>query len=202
MEKLIQNSNLLIPELSTLIKDVVNSCTTCIKFKKSRSRLIVGLSKTEDFNQTMSIDLHRLKPKLWYMHMVDKFARYSAADIISTKTIKAKIFTKHWNAIFGAAKSVFLGNGGKFIGESFVEMCEQFNIKIKTTPSESPYSNDLCERQNQTLTSILLKVKEDNGCNYEIVLSWALCAKIALINNNGFSPAQFVFGRNTNLTNF
>ena len=68
---------------------------------------------------------------------------------------------KYWIAIFGASKTVFSGNGGDFIGESFVEMCEQFNIKIKTTPSESPWCNGLCERQNQTGTSILLKVKED-----------------------------------------
>ena len=34
MEKFIRNANLLNPELSALIKDVVNSCTTCIKFKK------------------------------------------------------------------------------------------------------------------------------------------------------------------------
>ena len=38
--------------------------------------------------------------------------------------------------------------------------------------------------------------------DYEIALSWALCAKNALINNNGFSPAQLVFGRNMNLPNF
>ena len=29
-----------------------------------------------------------------------------------------------------------------------------------------------------------------------------MCAKNALINNNGFSPSQLVFGRNTNLPNF
>ena len=29
------------------------------------------------------------------------------------------------------SKTIFSDNGGKFIGESFVKMCEQFNIKIK-----------------------------------------------------------------------
>ena len=73
--------------------------------------------------------------------------------------ITAKIFMKHWIVIYGAPKTVFLDNGGQFIGESFVEMCEQFHIKIKTTPTGSPWINGLCERQNQALTSILLKVK-------------------------------------------
>ena len=38
---------------------------------------------------------------------------------------------------------------------------------------------------------------------YETALSWVVCAKnTSLINNNGFSPAQLVFGSNPNLTNF
>ena len=140
MEKVIRNFNLLNSEVSTVIKDVVNSCTTCIKFKKPSSRPIVGLSKAEDFNQTVSIDLDELKPKLWYMLMVDEFTRYSAAAIISTKTVTAKIFMKHWIAIFGAPKTVFSDNEGEFIGESFVEMCEQFN-PLSANPTK--WSNKL-----------------------------------------------------------
>ena len=101
-----------------------------MKFKKPSSRPIVGLSKAEDFNQTVSIDLHELKPKLWYMHLVDEFTRYSAAKTMTaktmtvktmaTKTMTAKEFMKHWIAIFGAPKTVFSDNEGQFIGESFV----------------------------------------------------------------------------------
>ena len=83
------------PELSTLIKDVVNSCTTFIKFEKPNSRPIVGVSKAEEFNQTISMDLQEIKPKLWYAHMVDEFTRYSAAAIISTKRVPVKIFMKY-----------------------------------------------------------------------------------------------------------
>ena len=38
--------------------------------------------------------------------------------------VTAKIFVKHWIAVFGAPKTVFSDNGGKFTGESFVEMHE------------------------------------------------------------------------------
>ena len=44
---------------------------------------------------------------------------------------------KHWIAIFGAPKTVFSENGEEFVGESFVEIREKFNIKIKTKPSRS-----------------------------------------------------------------
>ena len=49
------------------------------------------------------------------------------------------------------------------------------------------------ERQNQTLTNILLKLKEDVNCDWETALAWAVSAKNSMINNNGFSPAQLVF---------
>ena len=133
--------------------------------------------------------------------MIDEFARYSAGAIITSKTAAPKVFMKHWIAIFGAPRKIFSDIGGEFIGDSFTEMCEKFNIKVQTTPSKSPWSNGLCECHNQTLTTIILKVKDDTGCDYETALSWALCAKNSLINNNGFSPSQLVFGRNTNLPN-
>ena len=38
----------------------------------------------------------------------------------------------------------------------------------------------------------------DIKCTIEVALSWAVCAKNALQNVNGFSPNQLVFGRNPN----
>ena len=57
-------------------------------------------------------------------------------------------------------------------------------------------------KHNQTLTNIMLKVKDDTKCDYDTALAWAVFAKNLLINKNGFRPSQFVFGRNTNLPNF
>ena len=58
-------------------------------------------------------------------------------NIVQQLLYTVKIFIKHWIAIFGARKTVFLENGEEFVGESFVEIREKFNIKIKTTPSRS-----------------------------------------------------------------
>ena len=70
--------------------------------------------------------------------------------------------------------------------------CENFNIKTKTTTAESPWNNGICERHNAIITETLLKVKGD----WEIALAQALSAKNSLINVNGFSPHQIVFGKN------
>ena len=43
---------------------------------------------------------------------------------------------------------------------------------------------------------MLLKVKNDCHCDWETALAWVSSAKNCLINVNGFSPHQIVFGKN------
>ena len=202
MQNLFRNANLLDKDISKLIIETVTKCQTCVKFKKPQPRPVVGLAKSNMFNGTVSVDLHQLKSNLWFMHMIDKFTHYSSAAIISSKTSAAKVFMKYWIAYFGLPKTIFSDNGGEFTGQSFLEMCEQFNICVRTTPSKSPWSKGQCECHNQTFTMILLKIKDDVGCDYETALSWAVSAKNTLYNYNGFTPSQLVFGLNATLPNF
>ena len=89
-------------DIKLIVEKVVNLCETCIKFRKPSPRPIVAFSNADDFNDTVSPDLHQLQPGLWYMHMIDKFTKFSAAAIITF----------------------------------------------------SPWGNGVCERHNQTLTTI------------------------------------------------
>ena len=83
MEKLIRNANLWNPELSNLIKHIVKSCTTCIKFKNQALDPIVGLPKEKDFNQTVLIDLTN-QTQNYGICMVDEISKYSAAAAVSS----------------------------------------------------------------------------------------------------------------------
>ena len=49
---------------------------------------------------------------------------------------------------------------------------------------------------------MLLKIKDSEKCDYDTALAWAVWAKNSLINHNGFSPSQLVFGQNPSLPNF
>ena len=42
---------------------------------------------------------------------------------------------------------------------------------------------------------MLDKIRDDVKCNYRFALAWAVSTKYVLINHNGFSPAQLVFGK-------
>ena len=79
-----------------------------------------------------------------------------------------------WIGMFGAPCKLFSDNGGGFIGEDFVQLCETFNVKATTTVSYSPWSNGTCERHNQFITYILHKVYDDAKCDYVTPLAWAI----------------------------
>ena len=45
---------------------------------------------------------------------------------------------------------------------------------------------------------MLDKIRDDVKCDYDVALAWAIGAKNALNNQNGFSPVQLVFGKASN----
>ena len=104
------------------------------------------------------MDLHQLGDNLWYLHFIGEFSRFSNGVVIKSKQSNVIIqnFLEHWISIFGTPISVFSDNGGEFVSKDFIDFCENFNIKIKTTAAESPWSNGICECHNAIITETLL----------------------------------------------
>ncbi|PIK59085.1 hypothetical protein BSL78_03967 [Apostichopus japonicus] len=144
----------------------------------------------------IAMDLHEIRPHLWYLHVIDLFSRYSAAVVITNKrssTICEKIL-KIWIGVHGPPKSILTDNGREFDNSELHDLAENFNITIKTTLAYSPWSNGLLERHNRTLTEILNKVSCDPHMDLETALAWSVNAKNSLANIHGFSPYQLVYG--------
>ena len=107
MQKLIGNAKLLTKDISLLIKKVINACGTCIKFRKTNLRPVVTFTKSEDFKQTVSVDLYQISANLWYMHFVDGFTWYGAALFVRNKDVYHEAFIKDWISTFGTPKNPF-----------------------------------------------------------------------------------------------
>ena len=56
-------------------------------------------------------------------------------------------------------------------------MGEQFDIIIKTTAAEAPWSNGLIEHHNGVIGSMMEKVIEETKCSLDVALAWSLSAK-------------------------
>ena len=78
---------------------------------------------------------------------------------------------KQWTSIFGTPNLIYSDNGGEFVSKGVIDSRENFSIKIKTTPAESPWNNGVCERHNAIITEMLLKVKNDCQCDWETALA-------------------------------
>ena len=78
-----------------------------------------------------------------------------------------------------------------------MELCEAFNITVKTTGAEAPWSNGLIERHNLIIANMLDRVLEEHPqLDFDVALSWCVHAKNSLSNCHGFSPYQLSMGRN------
>ena len=135
------------------------------------------------------------------IHLVNHLTRYSASSVLRSKRKEVTIESifKIWIAIFGSPMAVLVDNGGEFNNGEFTSLGENFNINIKTTAAESPWSNGLIERHNGDLGNIVSKMmSEEKGYSLNTAVAWTVSAKNSLKNVYGFSQNQLVFGKNPN----
>ena len=82
-----------------LINKLYESCKTCFKFRKTKSKSKVSPPMAQDFNHTVCMD-----SKIWHgkgtiiLYLIDMFARFTIAKILPDKTPKCvlKVFVNDW----------------------------------------------------------------------------------------------------------
>ena len=187
-------------ELKDHLKSTVRECKTCKLYKKPLPTPVAAMPLAFWFQQTVAMDLKFYQGKI-ILHLIDHATRLSAAVQIPSKHPKAIIKTilSNWISVYGAAENFLTDNGGEFENQDFIQLCEAFNISVKTTGAEAPWSNGLVERHNLALSEMLNKVLEDTKCPFDIALQWCMNAKNSLHNVHRFSLYQLALGQNPKL---
>ena len=202
--EVIKNSK--IPDKDKIISELKNldkSCEFCLKHKRESPHKRVGLPLGKFFNNVVAMDLKQLEDKSLILHVIDTLTRYSSAVTVNSKKaeeIISKLFT-YWISVFGRPSQFISDNGGEFINDEFTSMCEHLDIKVNTSPSESPWCNGLVERHNGILGQMVSKIQGEANCHRSIAIAWATNAKNTLNNVYGFSPHFLVFGCNPVIPN-
>lgn len=195
--KLIEKSNYVNHELNSKIKEISNNCEICRRYQKRSPRPVVGMPMASHFNEVVAMDIKFIKGQP-VLHLIDCLTRFSASAVTPNKkpeTIISNIF-RIWISIFGPPETFLSDNGGEFVNQQFISMGEAYNIRLRTTAAESPWSNGICERYNGIIGEMVEKIMEDTNCSLVIALAWANSAKNTMQTIHGFSPAQLVFGYN------
>ena len=200
LKDLLRNSGVKEKKLLNLVDVITDNCDTCKKDKRCPARPVVGMPLANEFNQVVAMDLKVFAHDVYFLHLIDHATRYSQAVVIRNKrkeTIVQGIIT-NWVQLFGSAGKFLFDNGGEFVNAELIDFAEKFNIKLRATGAESPWSNGVCERHNALISSNVRKILFETSCSIETALGWALSAKNSLMNVSGFSPNQLVFGKNPN----
>lgn len=200
---LIKNAEDIDTKTVQLIEMISENCLVCKRYKKTPSRPVVCLPLSKHFNDVVAMDLKLYKPGIYFIHLIDLHTRFSLAKVIKRKLPSVIIDSVIglWIANgLGAPNKFLIDNGGEFCNSLYKEMAEQFNVEICTTGAESPWSNGICERNHAVVDSAVEKMIEDDPTlGLDTALAWAINAKNAISNHNGFSSYQLVYGQNPNL---
>ena len=177
--KLINNAGLVDDkELKEAIIEIYQTCEICKVYRKPGYKPVVSVSLAEEFNEVVAMDLKFIESNI-ILHLIDHVTRFSAAAIVKSKEREeiVKHLFRSWISIFGAPSKFFSDNGREFSNDNYNAMGEAYNITIKKTAAESPFSNGLAERHNAVLEEMLLKTCEDTGASVEVALQWVINAK-------------------------
>ena len=76
----------------------------------------------------------------------------------------------NFNIVHGLPQKILADNAYEFASNQYTTMCDYLGIMLQTTAAESPWSNRIYERSNQTLANMLDKITADTKCSLDLVL--------------------------------
>ena len=198
-----KNAEVYDDECGQIIQKISDKCLTYKRLKKTPPKPVVCMPKATKFNEFIAMDLKIFKPGIYLLHVIDLFMRFSLAKVITRKlpSVIFDTFITMWiGSGLGAPGKILVDNGGEFANEEYKDRCENFNIMVCHTAAESPWQNGICERNHCVVDNCVIKIlEEEPNIKLETALAWAVNAKNALQNHDGFSPYQLVYGQNPNL---
>ena len=113
-------------------------------FCLNKTKAGVGLSLARDFNECGAMDLKIFKSRnLIILYLIDVFTRYTFVSIVPDKKagIITNVVVKNWIlGPFGPPRKCLADNGWEFANEYYRDICENLNIEVLKTGSESPLS--------------------------------------------------------------
>ena len=190
-------------KLLKALDDVAENCETCKRYKRVPPRPVVSIPIGQKFLDVVAMDLKHIRDNSWVLHLIDSFTRFSGGTIIYNKRPETIIkgILECWVKFLGVPRKILTDNGGEFVNQDFMDMADNLNIHVMTTPAEAPWCNGICEKHNHIIGGMLDKLWEEGQRDLKQNLSWCLNAKNSMENNNGFTPYQLAIGTNPILPN-
>merc|ERR1712074_48942 len=132
------------------IEKVVEQCEICKKNSRSKSKPSVAIPRATDFSSIVSIDLKSVGHK-YILWMICSFTKFMEGVVIKDKNPDTIIKALHnsWCMDIGFPTiGWWSDNGGEFRNAKMEEFVNKLGLTINFTPSYSPWSNGIKERNH------------------------------------------------------
>merc|ERR1712105_220626 len=193
-----QNAGKLDKTTRANIEKVLEKCEICKKNSRSKSKPSVAIPRATDFNSIVSINLKSVGHK-YILWMICSFTKFMKGVVIKDKNPDTIIKALHnsWCMDIGYPTiGWWCDNGGEFRNAKMEEFVNKLGLTINFTPSYSPWSNGINERNHYSCDVIIKKVmEEDKKVTLNEAVSMASWTHNTNQNTRGYSPLQLVTGK-------
>ncbi|KAG0442587.1 Transposon Tf2-9 polyprotein [Dictyocoela muelleri] len=184
------------------IKDQVNSCIVCSKFRKKNGKFQKFRNKLKRPFECVQIDIigplpKSISNKKFIIMAIDTCTRWIEAKSSKTKTstVVAEFIINEIIVRHGPPVNIISDNGKEFTAEIIQKICEIVKTRKSFVTSYNPRSNGTIERCNQTLLHKLSKLCNGRWSEWDEFLSYAIYAtRISPRKKSGVSSFELLYG--------
>jgi hypothetical protein len=179
------------PNMYSDIKSMIQKCKPCQALRPALQKPTMVQTRSDTLKpmQEVASDLFSHEGQD-YLIMVDRYSGFVTSDLLH-KTTSSAIINKlsQWFNLLGWPQSIRTDGGPQFRTE-FDSFCSSKKIHHELTSPHNPQANGLAESAVKNAKHLLIKCKQEKE-DYQN----ALASFRNLPRQDGFSPAQLLFGR-------
>ncbi|KAF1319591.1 polyprotein, partial [Globisporangium splendens] len=194
------------PTLDKDIKEYVNSCETCARWKSSnrmKNGLLMPIPVPQECWEVVSMDfIVKLPVSNGYdaifvaVDKLSKRAKYAPTHTTSNAEDTARVFFDAVVRHHGVPKIIISDRDPKFISDFWKSLMKIMGIKLSMTTSHRPQADGQTERQNLVLEDALRCVVSYHGDDWNRHLGTIEYAHATLVNvSTKMSPFELDTGR-------
>eukprot|EP00435_Cladocopium_sp_Y103_P051731 s413_g16.t1 len=187
------------------------SCEICIQRQRPTPCLPPSAHSIVDFNHRVGVDVKILpgwgiNQKVKCLNIVDWASSYQVMiPFHETETghVLKRLFQDKWQSWAGPPVELLMDPAKTNQSETFVSMLEDSGVRVLTTAAEAHNQLGKVEKHGHLFEVVLEKTLDQ--CQPQTKEEWEQCviqtmnAKNSMLNQEGLSPNQHVFGRNPRL---
>ena len=184
-------------------------CSACERLSEGHHPAVVKAPNPYTFAEDVGLDVFEVKDaegnRYQVLHAVCHGTTFQAGEVLGisagvpSSRLCLDLFTRFWMSWAGTPKSITVDRGTHNRGVFFSEL-QKLGVEVRSAATQAPFQIGRTERHGGILKHMINKVvmatQATGQSEMQLVLMQCLETKNRQANIGGFSPSQWVLGRN------